>query len=54
MDNRTLGLLIIVFSGLILFSSQEEGSWIISALGLGLGSAIFLDLHKIKKDKKDE
>jgi len=53
MDNRTLGLLIIVFSGLILFSSQE-GSWIISALGLGLGSAIFLDLHKIKKDKKDE
>jgi len=53
MDNKTLGISIIVISVLILYSEQE-GSWIISALGLGLGSAIFLNLHNIKKDKKDE
>ena len=53
MDHRILGLIIIIASGLILFS-QESGSWIVSAVGLGLGTAIFLNLHKIKKDSKDE
>ena len=53
MDHKTLGIIIIVVSGLILYS-EKSGSQIFSALGLGLGSAIFFNLHKINKNKKDE
>jgi hypothetical protein len=40
MNNKTLGIIIIVFGGLVLYSEQEV-SWIISAILIGIGSGIF-------------
>ena len=40
MNNKTLGVAIIVFGGLILYS-QYEFAWIISAISIGIGSGIF-------------
>ena len=52
MDHRTLGIIIVVAGGLILYST-ELGAWIASSLLVGLGTSIFLGLHKTKKDKEE-
>ena len=41
MDNKLLGVIIIGFGLLVLFSEQEY-SWVISAIAVGIGSGIFL------------
>ena len=48
MNNKTLGILIIVFDGLALYSEQEY-SGIVSAVAIGIGSGIFF-----WKDKKND
>ncbi len=40
MNNRTLGIIAIVFGVLVIFSEQE-GAWIVSAISIGIGSGIF-------------
>ena len=40
MNNKTLGVIIIVFGGLVLYSEQEF-AWIVSAIAIGIGSGIF-------------
>ena len=40
MDQKILATILIVFGGLILFSEQE-GSWIVSAIFVGVGSGLF-------------
>lgn len=47
MNNKTLGIIIIVFGGLVLYSEQEY-AWIVSAISIGIGSGIFF-----WKDKKN-
>jgi hypothetical protein len=48
MNNKTLGIIIIVFGGLVLYSEQEL-AWIISSISIGIGSGIFF-----WKDKKND
>ena len=48
MNNKTLGVIIIVFGGLILYSDQPS-AWIVSAISVGLGTGIFF-----WKDKKND
>ena len=48
MNNKTLGVIIIVFGGLILYSDQPS-AWIVSAISIGLGTGIFF-----WKDKKKD
>ena len=48
MNNKTLGIIIIVFGGLVLYSEQEY-SWIVSAVAIGIGIGIFF-----WKDKKND
>ena len=40
MNKKTIGLLIAIF-GVLIFFSNEESAWIVSAILLGLGSGIF-------------
>ena len=40
MNNRILGIIIVVFGSLVLFSKQEY-AWIISAISIGIGTGIF-------------
>tara|TARA_E500000331_G_scaffold100373_1_gene97162 strand:- start:439 stop:594 length:156 start_codon:yes stop_codon:yes gene_type:complete len=40
MDNKTLGVIIVIFGGLILYSDQQ-GVWIVSAIIIGIGGGIF-------------
>ena len=40
MDNKTLGVIIVVFGGLVLFSEQDY-AWIVSAISIGIGSGVF-------------
>ena len=40
MNNKTLGIIAIVFGGLVLYSEQEY-AWIISAIFCGIGSGIW-------------
>ena len=40
MNNKTLGIIIIVIGGLVLYS-EHEAAWIISAILIGIGSGIF-------------
>ena len=47
MNNKTLGIIIIVFGGLVLYSDQEY-SMLVSAIAIGIGSGIFF-----WKDKKN-
>ena len=51
MDNKLLGVIIIGFGLLCLFSEQEY-SWIISALAVGVGSG-FLIRKTEKNDVED-
>ncbi len=48
MSNKTIAILLVIFGGLILYSSQEY-SWIVSAISIGIGSGIFF-----WKDKKKD
>ena len=41
MDNKLLGVIIIGFGLLILFSEQEY-SWIVSALAVGIGAGLVI------------
>ena len=41
MNNKTLGIIAIVFGGLVLYS-QQEYAWVVSAISIGVGSGIFL------------
>ena len=50
MNNKTLGIIIIVFGGLILYS-EHEAAWIVSAVSIGVGSGIFF--WKNKKNDVD-
>ena len=40
MTNKTLGIIIIVF-GIIALFSEQEFSWVVSAISLGVGAGIF-------------
>ena len=40
MNNKTIGIIAIVFGSLVLYS-QEEYSWIISAIFIGIGTGIW-------------
>tara|TARA_E500000178_G_C16787473_1_gene646463 strand:- start:508 stop:663 length:156 start_codon:yes stop_codon:yes gene_type:complete len=51
MNNKTLGIIIIVFGSLVLYSEQE-GAWIVSAVAIGIGSGIFF--WKEKKNDLDK
>ena len=41
MDNKLLGIIVIGFGLLVLFSKQEY-SWIISAIAVGIGSGFLI------------
>jgi|TARA_B110000971_G_C19909502_1_gene453831 hypothetical protein len=41
MNNKTIGIIIIVFGALVLYSDQGP-AWIVSAVSIGVGSGIFL------------
>jgi hypothetical protein len=47
MNNKTLGIIIIVFGGFALYSKHEY-AWIVSAAAIGIGSGVFF-----WKDKKN-
>ena len=51
MDNKLLGVIIIGFGLLALFSEQEY-SWIVSALAVGLGAGFVI--RKTKKNDLEE
>ena len=40
MDNKTLGIIVVIFGGLALFSEQDS-AWIVSAISIGIGTGIF-------------
>jgi len=40
MNNKTLGIIVIIFGGLVLYSKQEY-AWIVSAISIGVGTGIF-------------
>ena len=48
MHNKTIGVAVIIFGGLVLYSSQEY-AWIVSAISIGIGTGIFL-----WKDKEND
>ena len=48
MDNKLLGVIIIGFGILVLFSEQEY-SWIVSAIAVGIGSGFL-----IRKNEKND
>ena len=52
MNNKTLGIILIVFGGLVLYSDQEY-SMLISAIAIGIGSGIFFWKEKEKDIDND-
>ena len=48
MDNKLLGVIIIGF-GLLVLLSEQEYSWIVSAIAVGIGSGFLIR----KSDKND-
>ena len=48
MDNKLLGVIIIGFGLLVLFSEQEY-SWIVSAIAVGIGSGFL-----IRKNERED
>jgi len=48
MDNKLLGVIIIGFGLLVLFSDQEY-SWVVSAIAVGIGSGFI-----IRKSEKND
>ena len=53
MNNKTLGIIIIVFGGLVLYSEQEY-AWIVSAVSIGIGSGIFFWIEKERERDKEK
>jgi len=51
MDNKLLGTIIIGFGVLVLFSEQEY-SWIVSAIAVGIGSGFII--RKAEKNDVDK
>ena len=51
MNNKTLGIIIIVWGGLVLYSKQEY-AWIVSAISIGIGSGVFFWKDKESDVKK--
>ena len=51
MNNKTLGIIIIVFGGLVLYSKQEY-AWIVSAVSIGIGSGVFFWKEEERNPKK--
>ena len=49
MDNKLLGVIIIGFGLLVLFSEQEY-SWVVSAIAVGIGSGYII----IRKSEKND
>ena len=49
-DPKTLGIILVVFGGRVLFS-EKDGTWIISAICIGIGTGIFF--WKEKKNNID-
>ena len=52
MNNKTLGIVLIVFGGLVLYSKQEY-TWVVSAIAIGIGSGIFFWKEKEKDIDSD-
>ena len=52
MIEQILGLIIIVFGGLILFSKLEAAVWV-SAISIGIGSGIFIFWKDEEKDSEE-
>ena len=48
MDNKLLGVIIIGF-GLLVLLSEQEYSWVVSAISVGIGSGFI-----IRKSKKND
>ena len=46
-NNKTLGIILIGFGGLVLYSEQEY-AWVVSAIAIGIGSGIFFWKEKEK------
>lgn len=44
-NNKTLGIILIVFGGLVLYSEQEY-AWVVSAIAIGAGSGVFFWKNK--------
>ena len=51
MNNKTLGIIIIVFGSLVLYSNQEY-AWIVSAVSIGIGSGVFFWKEKERDIEK--
>ena len=49
MSNKILGIIIIIFGGLVLFSKLEAAIWV-SAISIGIGTGIFFFWKDEKKD----
>ena len=49
MKKKILGILLIIFGGLVLYSNQE-GKMIVSAVCVGVGSGLYFFPSKNKKD----
>ena len=52
MNNKTLGIIAIIFGGLVLYS-QQEYAWVVSDISIGVGSGIFFWKEK-KKDIEND
>ena len=52
MNNKTLGIILIVFGSLVLYSEQEY-AWVVSAIAIGIGSGIFFWKEKEKDIDSD-
>ena len=48
MSHKTLGIIIIIFAVIVLYSDQEY-AWIVSSISIGIGSGIFI----WKENEKD-
>ena len=51
MSNKAVGLIIVIFGGLILYSKQEY-AWVISAISIGIGTGMFF--WKDKENDKEK
>ena len=52
MDNKLLGVIIIGF-GLLILLSEQEYSWIFSALTVGIGSGLLIRKSGKNNEEKD-
>ena len=51
-NNKTLGIILIVFGGLVLYNEREY-AWVVSAIAIGIGSGIFFWKEKEKDIDND-